>query len=578
MEHSNRSMQPVPILCLSVLLFVATQQQFAIADAKIILRTFHVGNLTISRLCQSTVITAVNGKLPGPTIDVHEGDTLLVHVINESPYDLTIHWHGIFQKLSAWADGPNMITQCPIQSGGSYVYRFNVMGQEGTLWWHAHVSYLRATVHGPLIIRPREAYPFPKPDKEVTIILGEWWKDNVVDVDTQALLTGGVPNISDAFTINGKPGDQYECSKDMYRLTVYSGKTYLLRIINAALDHQLFFKVAGHSFTVVAIDATYTNPYTTDVIVTAPGQTVDALMVADASPSLYYMSARAYASSKGAYNNSTATAILQYNYNTSLSSSSQPLAPKASMPVMPAATDTDTAHRFYTGPTSLVRPGNPTTVPLEVSTRMFVAFGLGLATCQPQQLLCNQTRGALAASMNNVSFQFPTGISLLEAHYKGANGVYTTDFPNKPAVLYDFTSNKMGMAPFTEKATKVKRLRYNETVELVLQNTAILGTESHPIHLHGFNFFVLAQDFGNYEESKARAMYNLVDPQVRNTVAVPAGGWAVIRFVANNPGVWIMHCHLDMHLPMGLATVFEVEDGPTADAILPPPPSDFPIC
>lgn len=84
------------------------------------------------------------------------------------------HRHGIFQKLSPWADGPNMITQCPIRPGGSYAYKFNVTGQEGTLWWHAHVSYLRATVYGPLIIRPREAYPFPKPDKETTIILGDW--------------------------------------------------------------------------------------------------------------------------------------------------------------------------------------------------------------------------------------------------------------------------------------------------------------------------------------------------------------------------------------------------------------------
>lgn len=42
---------------------------------------------------------------------------------------------------------------------------------------------------------------------------GEWWKANVVDVADEAFLTGGNPNISDAFTINGQPGDSYECSK-----------------------------------------------------------------------------------------------------------------------------------------------------------------------------------------------------------------------------------------------------------------------------------------------------------------------------------------------------------------------------
>lgn len=43
---------------------------------------------------------------------------------------------------------------------------------------------------------------------------GEWWNDNVVDVEEVSLSTGGAPNISDAFTINGRPGDFYPCSRD----------------------------------------------------------------------------------------------------------------------------------------------------------------------------------------------------------------------------------------------------------------------------------------------------------------------------------------------------------------------------
>lgn len=82
--------------------------------------------------------------------------------------------HGIFQLRSGWADGPEYITQCPILPGNHYTYRFTITGQEGTLWWHAHVQWLRATVHGALIIRPRKghSYPFPKPYKGVRIILG----------------------------------------------------------------------------------------------------------------------------------------------------------------------------------------------------------------------------------------------------------------------------------------------------------------------------------------------------------------------------------------------------------------------
>ncbi|XP_008785462.2 laccase-24-like [Phoenix dactylifera] len=550
----------------------------SMADAAVVERTFRVGNLTVSRLCESTVINAVNGRLPGPTLDVREGDTVVVHVINDSPYNITIHWHGIFEILTAWADGPNMITQCPIQPGHSYTQKFTITGQEGTLWWHAHASVIRATVYGALIIRPRQGtkgYPFPKPDKEVPILLGEWWNANVVDLANEAFLNGTSLSASDAFTINGKTGDQYPCSKeDTYKLEVEKGKTYLLRIINAALDNQLFFKIAGHRFTVVAVDASYTKPYETDVIVIAPGQTVDALMVADATPARYYMAALAYVSRDNSSNlpfdNTTTTGIVRYK---SASPSSQPV-----MPTMPSFFDNDLAFRFYSSLTGLCRPGDGT-VPLHVDEHMFVTVGLNFAACLPSQVNC--ITQSLAASMNNASFMFPTTMSLLEADYKGVEGVYTDDFPDYPPVFFDFTNasvNSDTALTFTTKSTKVKKVKYNTTVEMVLQNTAIVGIESHPMHIHSFNFFVVAQGFGNYDRATAEKSYNLVDPQERNTVAVPTGGWAVIRFTANNPGMWIMHCHFDSHLLLGLATAFEVENGPTPESTLPPPPPDYPAC
>ena len=84
--------------------------------------------------------------------------------------------HGIRQLRSGWADGPGYITQCPLQTGMSYVYNFTITGQRGTLWWHAHISWLRASVHGAIIIypKPHVPYPFPKPYKEVPIILGKF--------------------------------------------------------------------------------------------------------------------------------------------------------------------------------------------------------------------------------------------------------------------------------------------------------------------------------------------------------------------------------------------------------------------
>jgi len=82
--------------------------------------------------------------------------------------------HGIRQITSGWADGPAYVTQCPIQTNQSYTYNFTIVGQRGTLLWHAHISWLRATIYGPIIILPKhnESYPFQKPYKEIPILFG----------------------------------------------------------------------------------------------------------------------------------------------------------------------------------------------------------------------------------------------------------------------------------------------------------------------------------------------------------------------------------------------------------------------
>ena len=476
------------------------------ARAAVVEHNFTVGGMNISQLCMDSVIYTANEQMPGPTIEATEGDTVVVHVVNDSPYPLSLHWHGIFQLLSGWADGAHMITECPIQPSGNFTYRFNITGQEGTLWWHAHSSLLRATVYGALIIKPRngtDGYPYKAPYGEIPITLGEWWNKNVDDVEKDAHLTGLGPEVSDALTINGKPGDQTSCrGAGIFEVEVEYNQTYLLRIINAAVNVELFFKVSGHNFTVVAVDASYTEPYATDVIVIAPGQTVDALMTTSATPGgRYYMAANVFESKtvQIRFNNGTVTGIITYK------GAANGTAP--SMPAMPAPTDVVTAGNFYWSLRGLVRPIDPP-LPTTVDHQMLVEFGVDQAPCAPDQTRCQGF--ALVAFMNRNSFQFPKNASLLQASFDGVPGVYTEDFPSSPPPL-----------PGIRKATAVKRVNHSDVVEVVLQSRAYssaLGTENHPIHLHGFNFFVLAQGLGAFDPN---ATYNLVNPRVRNTVIVP---------------------------------------------------------
>lgn len=126
------------------------------------------------RMCGSKPIVTVNGLFPGPTIYAREDDSILVKVVNHVPYNISIHWHGIRQLRTCWADGPAYITQCPIQPSRFYTYNFTLTGQRGTLLWHAHILWLRSTLHGALVILPKLGvpYPFPTPHQEKRIVLG----------------------------------------------------------------------------------------------------------------------------------------------------------------------------------------------------------------------------------------------------------------------------------------------------------------------------------------------------------------------------------------------------------------------
>ena len=115
-------------------------------------------------------------------------------------------------------------------------------------------------------------------------------------------------------------------------------------------------------------------------------------------------------------------------------------------------------------------------------------------------------------------------------------GVYKTNFPDKPLFPFNYTGNPPKNVTTPMNGTRVKVLPFNTTVQLVLQDTSIAGAESHPLHLHGFNFFVVGQGFGNYNETKDSPKFNLVDLVERNTAGVPAAGWLALRFRADNPG------------------------------------------
>ena len=96
------------------------------------------------------------------------------HKADEHFFFIFKNRHGVKQPRNPWSDGPENITQCPIKPGKKFTYEVVFSDEEGTLWWHAHSDWSRATVHGAIVISPKNgtSYPFPKPYAEEVIILG----------------------------------------------------------------------------------------------------------------------------------------------------------------------------------------------------------------------------------------------------------------------------------------------------------------------------------------------------------------------------------------------------------------------
>ena len=183
-------------------------------------------------------------------------------------------------------------------------------------------------------------------------------------------------------------------------------------------------------------------------------------------------------------------------------------------------------------------------IPTKVDREIFLVGAVTNIKCDTREN-CTKSYSKgnkFGTTINNVTFELPTKSSILESYYyhKGMNRVYTTDFPSNPTTVanINFTSDKPVEQYYltTHRGPKVMTLEYNQTVQIVLQNVNVWGLDNHPFHLHGHVFYVVGRGIGNYNATTAPKNFNLVDPQVLNTVSLPDYGWVAIRFVTNNPG------------------------------------------
>ncbi|RRT62504.1 hypothetical protein B296_00026973 [Ensete ventricosum] len=168
----------------------------------------------------------------------------------------------------------------------------------------------------------------------------------------------------------------------------------------------------------------------------------------------------------------------------------------------------------------------------------------------------NKINGYIKWSINNISLALPPTPYLGSMRYRLKNAFDTSKPPeNFPS---DYDVMKPPKNPSSAQSSNAYVIQFNSKVDVILQNANALAdnvSEIHPWHLHGHDFWVLGYGDGRFEEKDA-SKFNLENPPLRNTVVIFPYGWTAIRFVADNPGVWAFHCHIEPHLHMGMGVIF----------------------
>lgn len=168
----------------------------------------------------------------------------------------------------------------------------------------------------------------------------------------------------------------------------------------------------------------------------------------------------------------------------------------------------------------------------------------------------NKINGFTKWAINNVSLTLPPTPYIGSIRFGLKNAFDQASQPENYPQHYDVM--KPAVNPNSTTGSGVYMLGYYSTVDVILQNANALSenvSEIHPWHLHGHDFWVLGYGEGKFTKNDEKN-FNLENPPYRNTAVIFPFGWTALRFVADNPGVWAFHCHIEPHLHMGMGVVF----------------------
>lgn len=393
-------------------------------------------------------------------------------------------------------------------------YDFQVT-QYGSTWYHSHFSLQYAEgMFGGMVLNGPASSDY---DEDLGLMFLTDWSHTEAFALWHTVKDAGPPTMENGL-INGT--NTFDCSASTdtrcigngtkWETVFQTGKKYLFRVVNAGTDSHFEFSVDGHNLTVIGNDMVPIVPYTTNALSVSIGQRYDVIVEANAPSGDYWLRGQWVNACATNGNPDGITGIIRYD-NTSTA-------------------DPTTTKDFATKDTCNDEPVANLVpyLPLNVgSTYNEIALQeLDFATGGPW------FQWTLNGSSLELDWEAPTVLSMLD---------------NETTYPIDYNVIQVDRTPGATAA---------EWVVLVIQDNTGFGI-AHPIHLHGHDFWVLAQATGVWSGDTSN--FVLTNPPRRDTASLPGNGYIAIAFELDNPGAWIVHCHIAWHASQGLALEF-VED------------------
>ncbi|XP_014205468.1 laccase-1-like [Copidosoma floridanum] len=544
-----------------------------------------------------------NRQLPGPAIEVCHGDIIVVDVRNVMLSESTaIHFHGVKQKGTPYMDGVPYVTQCPILPLQTFRYTFEA-SDHGTFFWHSHIGHQRADgLFGAMVVYPKTEEDLSAQlydDDDHYMIINDWsqytgdaemikayYHESATARPTNILVNGlgrQINNIYGAKVTN----------TPVFVFNVQPNKKNRFRLINAGSeDCPIEVSVDDHTLTVISLDSQDIIPVEVDSITIWPGERVDFILRTDKKIGNYWIRYRGY----GLCQNTNATtnqtnpgvfqvAVLRYVGAPNEEPDSPigydiPVNNNTTRVLNPYQKGTEDPPFTNINIPQLVaaKSNDLTALTPNVDQQIYINFDFyplnnydfhrkslfGFYEVPPHRRI-----GTL--QLNNISLKLKS-FPLLSQR----NQIKPGDLCNVENIPKHCTSEHCA-------CTHVIPLRLNAVVELVFVDEGKYVIINHPFHLHGHFFRIVATENlqGNITIDRVKELdrqgkikRNLINAPYKDTMKAPGGGYSIVRFVANNPGYWLFHCHFEQHDNIGMALVFKVGEHKT----MPPVPKNFPTC